>query len=138
MVEGEVQGGNTPPNGKTDMILLNWILKSRFLKEDRLTRNDFEKKTAGSRGLQMFNLEYSLLPVDIFERRLINYCLRVKDLVQLPNTRTFRYGNNSLKFRGSMLWNTLPDTIKSAKDYRQFRNRIKTWTGSTCNCLICK
>ena len=27
-----------------------------------------------------------------------------------------------------MLWNTLPGTIKSAKEYRQFRYRIKNWT----------
>ena len=63
--------------------------------------------------------------------------IRIKDLVQLPSTKTVRYGLNSLRFRGSMLWNTLPDMIKSAKNDRQFKNRIKDWTGSTCCCTIC-
>ena len=74
---------------------------------------------------------------DLFERRPTNYNLRIKDLVQLPSTKTVRYGLNSLRFRGSMLWNTLPDMIKSAKNDRQFKNRIKDWTGSTCCCIIC-
>ena len=50
---------------------------------------------------------------DLFERRPTNYNLRIKDLVQLPSTKTVRYGLNSLRFRGSMLWNTLPDMISN-------------------------
>ena len=69
---------------------------------------------------------------DLFERRPTNYNLSKKDLVQLPSTKTVRYGLNSLRFRGSMLWNTLSDIIKSAKNDRQFKNRFKDWTGSTC------
>ena len=70
---------------------------------------------------------------DLFERRPTNYNLRKKDLVQLPSTKTIRYGLNALRFRGSMVWNTLPDIIKSAKNDRKFKNRIKDWTGSTCS-----
>ena len=62
---------------------------------------------------------------DLFGRRLINYNLRIKDFIHLRNARTLRYGNNSLKFRESMLWSTLSDTIKSANDYREFRNIMK-------------
>ena len=54
-----------------------------------------------------------------------------------PNTKKLRYGLNSLRFRGSMLSNTLPDMIKSAKNDRQFKNRLKNWTGFLCCCLIC-
>ena len=74
---------------------------------------------------------------DLLERRSTNYNLRIKDLVQLPSTKTVKYGLNSLRFRGSMLWNTFPDMIESAKNDRQFKNRIKNWTGSLCCCLIC-
>ena len=88
-------------------------------------------------GLQMLNLKNPSFLWDLFERRPTNYNLRIKDLIQLPSTKTVRYGLNSLRFRGSMLWNTLPDMIKSAKNERQFKKRIKDWTGSTCCCLIC-
>ena len=63
----------------------------------------------------MLNLKNPSFLWDLFERRPTNYNLRIKDLVQLPSTKTVRYGLNSLRFRGSMLWNTLPDIIKSAK-----------------------
>ena len=66
----------------------------------------------------------------------VHYNCKVKKLVQLPNTRTVRYGNKSLKFRGRILWNTLPDTIKSAKDSYQFNKSIKNLMGSACHCNI--
>ena len=75
---------------------------------------------------------------DFFKRKPVKYNLRVKDLVQLPDTRTLRYGNDSLAFRGSKLWNTLPDKIKSANSVSHFKNNIEDWTGSKCNCLICR
>ena len=75
---------------------------------------------------------------DFFKRKPVKYNLRVKDLVQLPDTRTLRYGNDSLAFRGSILWNTLPDKIKSANSVSHFKNNIEDWTGSKCNCLICR
>ena len=74
---------------------------------------------------------------DLFERRPTNYNLKIKDLVQLPSTKTVKYGLNSLRFRGSMLWNKLPDMIRSTKNDKQFKNRIKDWTGFLCCCLIC-
>ena len=39
----------------------------------------------------------------LFECRPVNCNLRVNDLIQLPNMVTVRYGNNSLKFKGSIL-----------------------------------
>ena len=74
---------------------------------------------------------------DFFKRKPVNYNLRVKDLVQLPETRKLRYGNDSLTFRGS-IWNALPGTIKSANSVSQFKNNVKNRTGSNCNCLICR
>ena len=59
---------------------------------------------------------------DLFECRPTNYNLRKRISSQLPSTKTVRYGLNSLRFRESMLWNTLPDIIKSAKNGRQFKD----------------
>ena len=40
---------------------------------------------------------------DFFKRKPVNDNLRIKDLVQLPDTRTLRYRNDSLAFRGRIL-----------------------------------
>ena len=63
---------------------------------------------------------------NIFQRRPTSYHLRLKDLIHLPSTRTVRYGLNSLKFGGSVLWNTLPDMIKSAKTTDNLKTKLKT------------
>ena len=109
----------------------------------RRTNRNFRGR--GSNTIQTKHLQTLLLEVyksltsknpsflwDLFERRPTNYNLRKKDLVQLPSTKTVMYRLNSLRFIRSMLWNTLPYIIKSAKNDRQFKNRIKDWTGSIC------
>ena len=48
-------------------------------------------------------------------RNVLPYTLRIHNLLGLPSTRTKKYGNESPSFRGSMIWNQLPDTYKIAK-----------------------
>ena len=128
------------------VIILIYICSSRaasFLFKWKLKQKQLI--TILARNLQTLLLEaYKCLTSknpsvlwDLFERRPTNYNLRIKDFVQLLSTKTVKYGLNSLRFRGSMLWSTLPDMIKSATNDRQFRNRIKDWMGSLCCCLIC-
>ena len=47
----------------------------------------------------------------------LNYILAIKAPIQLPSPTTVRYGLEiSLRFRESMLWNTLGDMTKSCKN----------------------
>ena len=139
-------------NGKSSNNEINRIHKRalRVLLDDYVSTFEELLQKRGEHTIHTRNLQALLLEAykcltsknpsflwDLFERRPTNYNLRIKDLVQLPSTKTVRYGLNSLRFRGSTLWNTLPDMIKSAKNDRQFKNRIKDWTGSTCCCIIC-
>ena len=48
------------------------------------------------------------------------------------------FGMNSLAFRGSILWNAMPDTIKSAENVSKFKEGIKVWNRYKCSCNICK
>ena len=66
----------------------------------------------------MPNLKNPSFLLGIFERRPTNYNLKRKDLVQLPCSKTVRFGLNSPQLRVSMLYNTLPDMIKSVKTDR--------------------
>ena len=47
-----------------------------------------------------------------FERKHTKYELRTKNLLQLPRRSANTFGVNSLAFKGTLLWNTLPDSIK--------------------------
>ena len=74
---------------------------------------------------------------NIFEYKSMRYTLRSGNTLKLPQANTQRYGLNSLAFRGSLLWNTLPNSLKSAKSVSDFKRKIKSWVGSTCSCQIC-
>ena len=63
---------------------------------------------------------------------------KTKQLCELAPARTHRFDNNSLKFKGSLLWNSLSDEIKTAQSLAVFTQKIKEWNGTQCTCNICK
>ena len=75
---------------------------------------------------------------EFFVKKDIPYNLRTKELCRLPSAQSYRYGLNSLSFRGSLLWNTLDDELKRADTLGSFKRGIKEWDGKGCRCLICK
>ena len=79
------------------------------------------------------NCQSPMLMWDMFKRRETTYDLRIKDLLQLSNTKTTSYGINSNLFRESILWNSIPDVIKNNQTIASFKKTIKTWTGEKCN-----
>ena len=74
---------------------------------------------------------------ELFARKEINYNLRIKDILALPKALTTSFGINSTSFRGSILWNSRPDVIKSSNTVFAFIKNTKNWSGEVCNCNIC-
>ena len=52
----------------------------------------------------------------------VPYDLRTSEKLYLPTVNTIRSGLNSLIFRGSLLWNNLPTSIKTSQSLADFRN----------------
>ena len=52
----------------------------------------------------------------------VPYDLRTSEKLYLPTVNTIRSGLNSLIFRGSLLWNNLPTSIKISQSLADFRN----------------
>ena len=75
---------------------------------------------------------------DLFKKKDMPYNLRNQKLLQIPPARTITYGTNSLIFKASILWNTLPNEYKTAKSVNIFKTNIKKWSGSSCHCFLCK
>ena len=139
--------------GKRSNKELNMVHKRAL----RLLLNDYDAsfeellERSKETSIHVKNLQYLLIEVykslncqnpmfmwDMFKRRETTYDLRVKDLLQLPKTKTTSYGINSILFRGSILWNSIPDVIKNNQSIASFKKIIKTWNGEKCNCTICK
>ena len=71
---------------------------------------------------------------DMFHEKDNNYNLRSKNLLMLPQTKTTTYGNDSLSFRGSISWNSLPNDTKITASVCSFKSCIEKWIGETCRC----
>ena len=53
-------------------------------------------------------------------------------------SRSITFGIDSVKFRGSLLWNSTIDLIKGASAASIFKKNIGKWNGEECNCTICR
>ena len=62
---------------------------------------------------------------DFFDLKNTRYDLRSKQLLKLPETSTSRYGTPALCFKGSLIWNTVPNNLKTLTILRISRNTLK-------------
>ena len=66
---------------------------------------------------------------ELFQRKEIGYNLRIKDKALLPSTFTMAFGKKPICFRGSILWNNIPNVIKNSVTVASFckKNKIIDW-----------
>ena len=57
---------------------------------------------------------------------------RLKFNLDVSKFNQVKFGRNSLRVLGPMLWNSLPNEIKSLKTLYQFKSFIKTWGVTNC------
>ena len=62
----------------------------------------------------------------LFTTKEISYDLKIKNLLQVPKVKTSTNGQSSLSFRGSILWNTLSDSINSPQSTKALKQWSKT------------
>ena len=75
---------------------------------------------------------------NLFQLKDRPYNLRNQMLLKIPPVKTITYGTNSLIFKASLLWNSLPNEYKEAKSINIFKQKIKQWSGNSCRCLLCR
>ena len=62
---------------------------------------------------------------DFFDFKNTRYDLQSKQLLKLLETSTSRYGRQVICFKGSLIWNTVPNEIKNVDNIENFKKRIK-------------
>ena len=75
-----------------------------------------------------------------FKEKPIPYNLRDGSKYILPKIKkSSRFGGiNSLLFRGSLLWNNLPMSIKISQILNQYKLELKSQGNIHCVCLVCR
>ena len=75
---------------------------------------------------------------EYFQQKPTTYRLRNGSLLALPPARSTRYGINSLLFRSSLIWNTLPNTIKTSSTVTELKIKLKALGNIHCSCNVCR
>ena len=65
------------------------------------------------------------------------YNLRCQCRMKVPRVTSTKYGLETLSFRECQIWNTLPSEFKYLSSVPKFKEQIKGWSRSNCNCRIC-
>ena len=74
---------------------------------------------------------------EFFDFKNTRYDLQSKQLLNLPETSTSRYGTQALCFKGSLVWNTAPNKFRNIENIEDFKKHIKDWKPTTCSCKVC-
>ena len=72
-----------------------------------------------------------------FDLKNTRYDLPSKQLLKLPETSTSRYGAQALCFKGSLIWNTVPNKFKNIDNIENFKKHIKDCKPTTCSGKLC-
>ena len=75
---------------------------------------------------------------DIFVRTSHSVNLRSKPDLLIPSVKSVLKGKNSLRYFGSLMWNSLPNNIKNSESLSVFKAKIKSWKPDNCACRLCK
>jgi hypothetical protein len=73
----------------------------------------------------------------IIEKQSV-YAFRYNKILEVPRTRTVRYGTNSFSSLAAKVWNSLPDHLRTATSFDTFKSMIGQWNGQTCKCAMCR
>ena len=73
-----------------------------------------------------------------FEEKPMPYNLRDGSKLVLPKTKPSRFGINSLRFSGSLLWNNLPVSVKNCQSLNVFKLELKNLRNIHFTCLVCR
>ena len=52
----------------------------------------------------------------IFKEKKTSYQLRNNNLLKIPKPSSTKFGYRSISFRGAIMWNKLPESIKNAEN----------------------
>ena len=86
-----------------------------------------------------FNNENPKFLQDMFLKKETTYDLRSSNLLTFPWVEKSRHGLNGLIFRSTLLWNSIPDSIKNLPNTKSFKaNLSMASVRIKCTCNLCK
>ena len=57
--------------------------------------------------------------------------------IYIPRVNQVKFGYRSYTYEAPVLWNSLPNEIRTVENYSTFKELMKAWNGPSCRCTIC-
>ena len=73
-----------------------------------------------------------------FTQKEIPHNLRKGQALPLPRARSKCHGTTLVHFRGSLVWNNLPNYIKSSRAVYELKKKLKNFEDVHSGCLTCR
>ena len=92
-------------------------------------------------AFEMYKAKHKMSPepiLEMFETKHHTYDLRHKRHWQVPKINTISYGMESLRYRGPLTWDKIPDNIKNSISLDISKRKIKAWKPQGCTCRLCR
>ena len=129
-------------SGKDTSICSCWLYASSYatlLKESKSCT--LELTRVQSICIEVYKALNNISPPyigQLFKSNKLRHTQRRHLNLLVPRVNQTTFGLKSVRYEGIILWNSLPEHIKTAENLEVFKRLIKTWEGPTCNCNFCK
>ena len=74
---------------------------------------------------------------DLINIKQSNYNFRRENQASLPALKSTRYGLRSFGYEASCIWNSLPNDLRLAESFPQFKRLLLAWDGDICGYPSC-
>ena len=95
-----------------------------------------------SLAIEMFKVKDNSAPIllnEIFKERKYNGPrLRILPDFITPHINSVHFGEDSLRYFGSTVWNLIPRDIVQVDNVNTFKRLIRNWAPEKCPCRLCK
>jgi len=91
-------------------------------------------------ALETFKILNDLAPPvlkDLVVKKETRYNFRYSNILHVPSINTTTYGKRSFRYAAPVLWNSLPEHVRSITNFSHFKNQILNWDGGDCKCSAC-
>ena len=96
-----------------------------------------QDKANGMLGFQNYKQVSPEYINDLVEIKTSTYNFRAEKQAEGPRVNTTRYGLRSFNSEVARVWNSLPNELRVAESYPQFRRLIHSWDSPICGCPLC-
>ena len=119
---------------------LRLVYKNKCLTFEQLLEKDgsftIHQRNLQKLAIEMYKVKNGLSPEIM--ANLFTLKSRGNGDFVIPQVHTVNRGVETIRYRGPLTWDIVPEDMKKAESLSIFKNKIKDWKPTDCTCRLCK